>query len=139
MDISVAHFFLLSLFFILLLIIVIVMVICTLDISILGIVISDFNILGNGIADFNILGTVVTDLNILAANTETAFHDFEQETFSGVKNGIEMIGTIAESISTDLQNCEAIEPEFQQLIDMAKKLKSPWSFAYHVGKDLLTR
>ena len=81
--------------------------------------------------------TCLTDLNTLASNVETAFHDFEQETFSGVKNGIEMMGTIAESISNDLQNCEAIEPEFQQLIEMAKQFKSPWSFAYHVGKDLL--
>jgi len=48
-----------------------------------------------------------------------------------------MMGTIAESISNDLQNCEAVEPEFEQLIAMAEQFKSPWSFAYHVGKDLL--
>ena len=81
--------------------------------------------------------TCLTDLNTLSSNVETAFNDFKKETFSGVRDGIEMIGTIAEGISTDLQNCEAVEPEFQQLIDMAKKFKSPWSFAYHVGKDLL--
>ena len=81
--------------------------------------------------------TCLTDVNTLASNVETAFHDFEQEDFNGVKNGIEMMGTIAESISQDLQNCEAVEPEFEQLIAMAQKFKSPLSFAFHVGKDLL--
>ena len=81
--------------------------------------------------------TCLTDVNTLASNVEAAFHDFEQETFSGVRDGIEMMGTIAESISNDLQNCEAVEPEFEQLIAMAEKFKSPLSFAFHVGKDLL--
>lgn len=48
-----------------------------------------------------------------------------------------MIGTVVTQLSTDLTDCKAIISDVSELEKMAKTFKSPWSFAYHVGKDLL--
>lgn len=48
-----------------------------------------------------------------------------------------MIGTIVSQVSTDLTDCKKIVADVSELEKMAKTFKSPWSFAYHVGKDLL--
>lgn len=81
--------------------------------------------------------TCIGDVETLTSNVETVYADFKKETFTGVKDGIEMIGTIVDSITTDLQTCEASVTGIENLIEMASHFKSPWSFAYHVGKDLL--
>lgn len=70
-------------------------------------------------------------------NIETAIADFEKESLSGVKAGIDMIGQVVSELATDLDACKAVETDVKRLDDMAKNFKSPWSFAYHVGKDLL--
>lgn len=72
-----------------------------------------------------------------ASQVEEAIADFKKENISGVKSGIEMIGTIVQQLSTDLTDCEKIVADTTKLEDMAKTFKSPWSFAYHVGKDLI--
>jgi len=36
-----------------------------------------------------------------------------------------------------MTDCKASVTEIKNLIDMLKNFKSPLSFAYHVGKDLL--
>merc|ERR1712228_116171 len=81
--------------------------------------------------------TCLKDAETLASDVETAYHDFAKESFSGVKSGIEEIGTIVHSISGDIKDCKAGISGFESLIQMAKNFENPWSFAYHVGKDLL--
>jgi len=81
--------------------------------------------------------TCEKDIESAAANIETAVKDFEKETFDGVKAGIEMIGTVVSGLSKDLSDCKEVVADVSKLEKMAKSFKSPWSFAYHVGKDLL--
>lgn len=81
--------------------------------------------------------TCFKDLETTANEIETAVADFKKETFSGVKAGIEEIGTVVKQISTDLSDCKEIVADITKLEKMASTFKSPWSFAYHVGKDLL--
>ena len=79
----------------------------------------------------------IQDAETLVTDVETAYADFKKETFDGVKNGIEEIGTIVKSIATDISDCKAGVTGIENLIHMAEGVSSPWSFAYHVGKDLL--
>jgi len=50
---------------------------------------------------------------------------------------LKKIGEALESIPTAMTECKAGETEIKNLVDMIKNFKSPMSFAYHVGKDLL--
>ena len=77
------------------------------------------------------------DAETLASEVETTYADFKKETFSGVKDGIEMIGTIVKSVSGDVKDCAGGISGIENLVSMAEHFSSPWSFAYHVGKDLL--
>ena len=79
----------------------------------------------------------IKDAETLAGDVETAFGDFKKETFDGVKNGIEEIGTIVSSISNDVKTCKGAVTGIEDLIKMAESFKSPWSFAYHVAHDLV--
>ena len=79
----------------------------------------------------------ISDAETLVKNVETTYADFKKESFDGVKDGIEMVGTIMESLTDDLKDCKAAVTGIEDLITMAKNFSSPWSFAYHVGKDLL--
>ena len=36
-----------------------------------------------------------------------------------------------------MDDCKVSVEDAQKLAEMAKNFKSPWSFAYHVGEDLL--
>ena len=81
--------------------------------------------------------TCIKDAETLVTDVETAIADFKKETFSGVKAGIEEIGTIVKSVATDINDCKAGITGIEDLIKMAEDISSPWSFAYHVGKDLI--
>ena len=81
--------------------------------------------------------TCIHDGETLISEIETTYADFKKETFDGVKAGIEMIGTIVTSITTDVQDCSAGIHGIEALVHIAEGFSSPWSFAYHVGKDLL--
>ena len=49
--------------------------------------------------------TCLHDAETLVSEVETTYNDFKQETFSGVRAGIEEIGTIVGQIAGDLQDC----------------------------------
>ena len=81
--------------------------------------------------------TCLHDAETLVSEVETTYNDFKQETFSGVRAGIEEIGTIVGQMAGDIQDCAGGISGIENLVHMAANFASPWSFAYHVGKDLL--
>merc|ERR1712004_104108 len=81
--------------------------------------------------------TCIKDAETVVSQVETAYNDFKKEDFDGVKAGIMEIGTIVESISGDIQDCAGGVTGIENLVKMAANFKDPWSYAYHVGKDLL--
>merc|ERR1712087_934368 len=79
----------------------------------------------------------INDVETFVSEVETVYTDFKKETFNGVKDGIEEIGTIVGAISEDVQDCLSGVHGIENLVHMAENFANPWSFAYHVGKDLL--
>ena len=64
--------------------------------------------------------TCIHDAETVVSQVETAYNDFKQEDFNGVKNGIMEVGTIVESISGDIQTCMGGVHGIENLIAMAK-------------------
>ena len=83
------------------------------------------------------IDTCITDITATAADVEEVVDDFKTGTFESVKAGIQKLGEAVSSIATDLDACQTAVQDIERLDEMAKAFKSPWSFAYHVGKDLL--
>ena len=83
------------------------------------------------------LMTCINDAETLVQDVEVAYGDFKKETFDGVKDGIEEIGTIVKAVATDINDCKTGIAAIETLVHIAEGVSSPWSFAYHVGKDLL--
>lgn len=79
----------------------------------------------------------IQDAETLVGDVEKAYSDFSKENFDGVKDGIEDIGHIVKSIADDVQDCMGGVQGIENLVHMAEQFTSPWSFAYHMGKDLL--
>ena len=79
----------------------------------------------------------IQDAETLVSDIEKAVADFKKEDFDGVKNGIMEVGTIVKTISSDIKDCEAGVKGAEALIKMAESFESPWSFEYHLAKDLI--
>jgi len=52
-------------------------------------------------------------------------------------NGLKKIGSGVWEIKTALSDCKGIVADFEKLGKMAAVYSNPWSFAYHIGKDLV--
>jgi len=83
------------------------------------------------------IDTCITDIAATAADVEDAVADFKKETFNDVKAGIEKLGDAVTSVAADLDACKTAVADLENLDKMAKTFKSPLSFAYHVGHDIL--
>merc|ERR1712013_791369 len=55
----------------------------------------------------------------------------------GVKAGIIEVGEMVKTIAGGVKDCGSGVSGIENLIHMAEGFASPWSFAYHVGKDFL--
>lgn len=86
------------------------------------------------------LGDVVQcfkDAESIGEDLYQAVKDFEEKSFDGTKAGIAEIGAAVEEIAAALGDCKNIKADISKLVKMASIFKSPLSFAYHVGKDIL--
>merc|ERR1711924_273120 len=84
------------------------------------------------------------DLKACANDTVTAYDEIhsaigliEQSTPSSVLQGIKDLGTALEALKSGLVDCKAASTETTQFVKGFSQFKSPLSFAFHVGKDLL--
>lgn len=79
----------------------------------------------------------LTSVQKTATDFNEAVNDFKTETITGVKNGIYKVGDIVQDVSDDLHMCAAVVTDLEKLEKMAATFSNPFSFAYHVGKDLV--
>lgn len=54
-----------------------------------------------------------------------------------VKKGLKELGQALEALPEAMEECKVSISEVQKIKDVLKTFKSPISFAYHVGKDLV--
>ena len=59
------------------------------------------------------------------------------EELSKVKAGLFLLGKAIETLPDAMTQCGMAKAQAEKLYALLKSFKSPWSFAYHVGKDLL--
>ena len=71
------------------------------------------------------------------AASEQAYTDFSKKTFDGAVDGVKDIANVAQEVANQVKDCQGAEADYEKLKAMADLIKSPWSFAYHIGKDLL--
>ena len=67
----------------------------------------------------------------------SAVKDFESKTASGVANGLREVASAIDNVVAAMKECKATVQEVEKLVAMLKNFKSPLSFAYHVGKNLI--
>jgi len=49
--------------------------------------------------------TCISDVELLTSEVEQAVTDFKKMSFSGVKDGISMVGTIVDQVEGDIADC----------------------------------
>ena len=81
--------------------------------------------------------TCIKDGEALVKEVEVAYADFKKENTEGVKAGIIEVGEMVKTIAGGVKDCGSGVSGIENLVHMAEGFASPWSFAYHVGKDLL--
>ena len=81
--------------------------------------------------------TCIQDAETLVSEVQVVYNDFKQETISSVSDGIKEIGTMVGQVASDFSTCSSGVHGIENLIHMAENFANPWSFAYHIGKDLL--
>lgn len=68
---------------------------------------------------------------------EAAIADLVSKDEARIKDALAKIAQALEALPAAMQECKASVTEIENLVTMLKAFKSPLSFAYHVGKDLL--
>lgn len=78
----------------------------------------------------------IEDSGIAVDHFENAVKDFEEKTFSGVKNGLEQLGEGFEEVSTVLEDCKNIKADFAKIKQDLQVFKHPLTLFFKVGKAL---
>lgn len=73
----------------------------------------------------------------VAEDIYNAVQEFEKETASSVTAGLKLLAKAISTVADDIKSCEGIKADFTKLKAMLYVYNSPYTFAYHVGKDLL--
>ena len=66
-----------------------------------------------------------------------AIKEIEKKSVSGVQQGIKLIGESLTEVSDAITDCHGAVQDVENILDTLKQFKTPLSFVYHVGKDLL--
>lgn len=79
----------------------------------------------------------IGDAERLVKEFKEVVTDFEKESFSGVKAGIHKVGDIVDEVKDDFKHCQLAVEDVEKLGKMARTFKNPFSFIFHVGKNIL--
>ena len=82
-------------------------------------------------------GDCFADAEKMIGDVEDAVKDFKKGSFSSIKSGIYAVGDAVGDFGTTLQTCESSVQDAEKLVDMASKFSNPWSYVFHIGKDIL--
>ena len=78
-----------------------------------------------------------TDVEQFGEDVYDAIKDFKQGGFNGIKNGIEHVGQALIDVSKGFTDCSSIAKDITKIEAMAEIFASPYTFAWHIGKDLV--
>ena len=89
--------------------------------------------------DLNDYVDCLKDSEKVVADIEDAVQSFEKKNISGVSKGLEDIADALTVVKNDIEKCSQQKDidQLKKLEQMLRQFKSPMSFAYHVGKDIL--
>eukprot|EP00355_Strombidium_rassoulzadegani_P003039 CAMPEP_0168612918 /NCGR_PEP_ID=MMETSP0449_2-20121227/3173_1 /TAXON_ID=1082188 /ORGANISM="Strombidium rassoulzadegani, Strain ras09" /LENGTH=186 /DNA_ID=CAMNT_0008653515 /DNA_START=3 /DNA_END=563 /DNA_ORIENTATION=- len=79
----------------------------------------------------------LVDTETIVQDAEEAVADFEKKNAAGIAAGLEKLGDAVMEMKDEIKDCEGVKADLEKLEKMAAIFKSPLTFAYHVGKDLL--
>ena len=68
---------------------------------------------------------------------DQAIEDIKEKSVDGVKEGIKLIGESLTEVSNAIADCKGAVEDVENILSVLKEFSSPYSFAFHVGKDLL--
>lgn len=87
-------------------------------------------------AGFDDIEKCLTDIQSVVKDAEAAFTDFKKENLSGAEAGVKDVGAMLYAIYKATGDCN-FGNDMKKLEAMADIFSSPYSFAYHVGKDIV--
>ena len=73
----------------------------------------------------------------IGTDLEGAIKDFMAGDLASVKAGLKLLGEAIETLPDAMTQCATGVDEAKKLYALLSSFKSPWSFAFHVGKDLI--
>jgi len=79
----------------------------------------------------------MNDAETVISDVELAVGDFKKGGVSNIVDGLKQVGDILEGVQKDMSDCSSIKADWGKMTTMIASFKSPWSFAYHTGKDLV--
>lgn len=79
----------------------------------------------------------IQDVSIIANDVEAAVSDFEKETFTGVKDGLEQIGGAVKEVPTAITACKQVTGDLTNLLKMAEIFEHPLTLIWDIGKSLV--
>lgn len=88
-------------------------------------------------ANFTAIEKCITDVSTAGSEFVEAVEDFMKEDEADVKAGLKLLGQAIELLPDAMTQCEEAVEDAKRLYEMIANFKSPWSFVYHVAKDLL--
>ena len=68
---------------------------------------------------------------------DQAIEDIKEKSVDGVKEGIKLIGESLTEVSNAITDCKGAVEDVENILSVLEEFSSPYSFAFHVGKDLL--
>jgi len=79
----------------------------------------------------------IKDTVTVGEDVEEAIKDFMAKDISSIKEGLKLLGQAIETLPDAMTQCGAAESQIKKLYELLASFKSPISFAFHVGKDLI--
>lgn len=83
------------------------------------------------------IDSCLKDANSIVYDANDAIHDFAKKDISDISNGLAKVADMVKVIQSAMTDCGKLPEDVKKMADMVKAFKSPSSFAWHVGKDLL--
>jgi hypothetical protein len=81
--------------------------------------------------------TCLKDGEITLTHFKAAIGDFETKKASNVKRGLTELAEGLNEMKSVISDCKGAYNDVKNMIDAIASLRSPWAFAYHIGKDLI--
>jgi hypothetical protein len=83
------------------------------------------------------VSSCITDADQIFTDGKAAITDFEKKDISSISKGLGEVADMIKAIQSSMTACATVPADIKKMEDMVKAFKSPSSFAWHVGKDLL--